>query len=128
MCSSDLGNYDDYISKKQEEQISLEPSEVLTKTALREERRRKRETQLQIKLQKERIHKIEESIIKTETAIKETEELMCKPEFFSDSIRSQEIFTNYKGLKDNIERLYKEWEEATEIYINLCEERGSSEE
>ncbi len=120
-----LGNYNDYMFKKQEEQILLEnPIEAPTKTVLREERRLKREKQLQIKLQKERIHKIEESITETETLIKETEELMCQPEFFSDEIRSQEIFISYKGLKDDIERLYKEWEEATEIYINSCEERA----
>ncbi|MBW4081432.1 ABC-F family ATP-binding cassette domain-containing protein [Paenibacillus sp. S150] len=120
-----LGNYDDYIEKKQElEAIALEEAELASakgaktagsgaftadkgtalsyeaeKQAKREERNRQR-----------RISELEENIAGLEEAIARIEIEMTKPEVFQDYMALQEHEGDLKLKKEQLGNLFSEWE------------------
>lgn len=120
-----LGNYDDYIEKKQElEAIALEEAELASdkaskhsesegvsaekgtalsyeadKQAKREERNRQR-----------RISELEENIAELEEAIAKIENEMTKPEVFQDYLALQAHENDLKLKRDQLGNLFSEWE------------------
>lgn len=107
-----LGNYDYYQSKK-ELQHSLEtPFEVekVTKTQIKEQRKREKEAQKQKKLQKKAFEDLEVRIHDLENRIETIEALMCEEEVYSNPERSKELHLEMNTLKIELENKYEEWE------------------
>ncbi|SEL06256.1 ribosomal protection-like ABC-F family protein [Paenibacillus sp. OK003] len=123
-----LGNYDDYVEKKQElEDIAREAAEArlassknsaksdpalsaieksgaasfeADKQAKREERNRQR-----------RQEALEQQIAKLETEITELEAQMATPEIFQDYMKLQELQEKAEDHKLQLAKAYEEWEE-----------------
>ena len=108
-----LGNYDYYVEKKNELEnpIDSKVSHSITKTQLKEERRRKKMEENQRKQEKQSIKKLEEEISKQETRLNELELLMCDENIYANSEKSREIHEEYELVKGILEELYTEWEE-----------------
>lgn len=108
-----LGNYDYYVEKKNELEnpIDSKVSHSITKTQLKEERRRKKMEENQKKQEKQSIKKLEEEISKQETRLNELELLMCDESIYANSEKSREIHEEYELVKGILEELYTEWEE-----------------
>ncbi|UPK47179.1 ABC-F family ATP-binding cassette domain-containing protein [Paenibacillus pabuli] len=123
-----LGNYDDYVEKKQElEDIAREAAEArlassknstksdpalsaieksgaasfeADKQAKREERNRQRKQEA-----------LEQQIAKLETEITELEAQMALPEIYQDYMKLQELQEKAEGHKLQLAKAYEEWEE-----------------
>ncbi len=108
-----LGNYDYYVEKKNELEnpIDSKVSHSITKTQLKEERRRKKMEENQRKQEKQSIKKLEEEISKQETRLNELELLMCDENIYANSEKSRKIHEEYELVKGILEELYTEWEE-----------------
>ncbi len=108
-----LGNYDYYVEKKNELEnpIDSKVSHSITKTQLKEERRRKKMEENQKKQEKQSIKKLEEEISKQETRLNELELLMCDENIYANSEKSREIHEEYELIKGKLDELYTEWEE-----------------
>ena len=108
-----LGNYDYYVEKKNELEnpIDSKVSHSITKTQLKEERRRKKMEENQKKQEKQSIKKLEEEISKQETRLNELELLMCDESIYANSEKSREIHEEYELIKGKLDELYTEWEE-----------------
>ncbi|MHA6532798.1 ABC transporter ATP-binding protein [Paenibacillus sp. BAC0078] len=120
-----LGNYDDYIEKKQElEAIALEQAELasakISKTAEVETAAPEKGTALSYEADKQakreernrqrRISELEESIAGLEEAIANIEDEMTKPEVFQDYIALQAHENDLKLKKEELGNLFSEWE------------------
>ena len=107
-----LGNYDYYLEKKQEEKDLIESSSMptITKTKLKEERKKERERSKEEKRRKKLIQKIEEDIQNLEDKIKNLELELCDEKIFSNHELSFKISNEIEELKKNIDKLYEEWE------------------
>jgi len=108
-----LGNYDYYIEKKNEFESSYddELSETITKTKLKEERRRKKLEEAQIKKEKLLVKELEDKISDLESRLNELELLMCDEAIYADSEKSMEVHEEYELIKEQLKKLYKNWEE-----------------
>lgn len=105
-----LGNYDYYLEKKKELSIEEEIIETKTRTQIKEERRKAKEKQSRLRqLAKER-EKIEEKIMELEENLEDLEKLMCREEIYSNPEKSREVHLESAGIKEEIDRLYGEWE------------------
>jgi len=107
-----LGNYDYYQSKK-ELQHNLETpfeEEKITKTQIKEQRRKEKEEQKKKKLEKKAFEDLETRIHDLETRIEEIEALMCLEEVYSNPDRSKELHLEMNTLKIELEQKYEEWE------------------
>jgi ATP-binding cassette subfamily F protein 3 len=117
--TSYLGNYDDYIEKKQEleEAAPLQPQDSAAnkengESADDRERKRQEEriAKREAKKRAERIRAIEEEIHRLEEHIQALERDLCNPDIFSDPERAREINNEYESVKERVGTLYDEWE------------------
>ncbi len=110
------GNYSYYRMKKQqqEEAAQQEETNVQTKTALKQQRKKEKEEREFQKQAKMKLHSLEQKIAETEEEISRLEQQMCRPEIYSDSDKSKELHAHVKELKNKLELLYHEWEETIE--------------
>lgn len=111
-----LGNYDDYIEKKKSlaalNQLQAKPD--VTKTALKEQRRREREKQ-EMKRQKQReIAELELCINELEEKIKYLEEQMCDPSLYDDIDTMLKVQKEYEETKLALDSIYAQWMEKIE--------------
>ena len=111
-----LGNYDDYIEKKKAlaalSEIETKPE--VTKTALKEQRRREREMQkLKRQTQKE-IAELESYINELEEKIKSLEEQMCDPNLYDDVDAMLGVQKEYEETKQELDSVYAQWLEKIE--------------
>tara|TARA_B100000965_G_C19069146_1_gene531247 strand:- start:29 stop:553 length:525 start_codon:yes stop_codon:yes gene_type:complete len=108
-----LGNYDYYIEKKNQlENINNdEITETITKTKLKEDRKRKKMEEAEKKKEKQLLKDLEENISKLESKLNELELLMCDENVYADSERSREVNEEYESIKAELEKLYALWEE-----------------
>lgn len=108
-----LGNYDYYIEKKNELQNvnDDELSETITKTKLREDRKRKKIEEAHQKKEKQLLKDLEEKISNFESKLNELELFMCDETIYADPEKSKEIHEEYEFVKTELEKLYMHWEE-----------------
>lgn len=108
-----LGNYDYYIEKKNQLENPLDDGavETITKTKLKEERKRKKLEDAEKKKHKQLVKELEEQISGLETKLNELEHLMCDENIYADPDKSKEIHEEYDYIKLKLENLYSEWEE-----------------
>ena len=111
-----LGNYDDYMAKKQERlelaapaedvkaQVAAAPSSFEQgKQAKRDERQRQR-----------RLEQLELEIAGVEDAIAEIEAMLTKPEVYEDYVAVRDYQTKLDTEQQNLTKLYEEWENWVE--------------
>ncbi|KAB7704482.1 ATP-binding cassette domain-containing protein [Bacillus aerolatus] len=111
-----LGDYDYYVTKKQEQKelAELEKAAVPStkETAApdssayyNDKEQKKKERQ-----KRRRIEEIEEKIENLELEIEEAEDLLCQPEVFQDHEKSLELQERIEACQSEVEQLIQEWE------------------
>lgn len=107
------GNYSYYLEKKGRPTRFVEEQEnnsSVTRTAMKEEKRKQKELELREKQHKEYVEKLESEIASLEEEIKKFNELMCKEEVYSNPQKSAEIHEKVKNTETRLKDLYTEWE------------------
>jgi ATP-binding cassette subfamily F protein 3 len=126
-----LGNYDDYLERKEREagnspvrsvenrsaargstqQTHLEADSELTPKQVRIQERERRKTRDKAA---RRIEKLEAEITELETSKEAINWKLSKPEVYQDAERSRALQMEQSHLTNQIEALYEEWERLTE--------------
>ena len=109
-----LGNYDSYLAKVSRDAEPDGETAGMTRTAIDKEKKRSREEQQRLKAAQEKLKKAEEAISKAEKEAEEMEKALADPETWADPETAQEKTKTYNQLKEEIERLYAEWETLSE--------------
>ncbi|RKD29053.1 ribosomal protection-like ABC-F family protein [Thermohalobacter berrensis] len=105
-----LGNYDYYLEKKNELNLSIEEeTPKKTKTQLKAERKKEREKQKERRRVRQKIKKLEEKINKYEEKLEELNHLMCQPDVYSNPEKSKEVHQESEKIKEELDMLYEEW-------------------
>ena len=111
-----LGNYDDYIAKKEQlygnDKITnsdISSSESAAKLDYKEQKRIEAEKR---KLQNQ-ISKVEAEIEKLEADKAKLDEEFLKPENMTNSAKLNELSAKQKDIENNLEVLYSQWEELS---------------
>lgn len=116
-----LGNYDDYIEKKEMlmelEKEKQQDTVVENKKNSYEEQQRKKQAERaakrEAKRKEDRIQEIEAEINQLEESIPTLEEELCDPTIFDNPKRYQEVNEKYHGQKEKLNLLMEEWEELS---------------
>lgn len=109
------GNYEDYVQKKKLMQTpETDESQNLNKTQQKNEKKKEKALQQQLKDQKAYILTLERSIESTEKAIEEIEHSLCDPEFYKETQRTIDATQELSRLRNDLESLYLQWHEALE--------------
>lgn len=108
------GNYSYYLEKKGRPTRFIEPVEIntgMTKTAAREEKKKRKEKALKEKQKKEELKNIEDEISSLEEKAASLKEQLCREEVYSNPDKSQEVNNMIKDTQSNLKELYKKWED-----------------
>ena len=105
-----LGNYDSYFAKVSRDAEPDGETAGMTRTALDKEKKRSREEQQRLKERKERLKQAEEAVAKAEREAGELEKALADPDTYRDPEAAAEKTRQYHLLKEEINRLYGEWE------------------
>ena len=105
-----LGNYDSYFAKASRDAELDGETAGMTRTALDKEKKRSREEQQRLKEKKDRLKQAEEAVARAEKKAGELEQALADPETYRDPQAAAEKTRQYHLLKEEINRLYSEWE------------------
>ena len=106
-----LGNYDSYVLKVSRDQApDGDGSPQQTRTALDTAKRRSREEAKKLREQKEALKAVEQSIARAEQDAGKMEAALADPEIWKDPEKAAETTRQYNALKDEIERLYEQYD------------------
>lgn len=130
-----LGDYDYYLEKK----MQLNPTEVLTQTVGNlsglantaqistnsissstiksngaDDYKAQKEAQAALRKKENELKKCEERIEFLENKNKELEELMADPKIATNSVKLQELSTDFNNNQTELENLYEKWEELSQ--------------
>lgn len=111
------GNYSYYLEKIGRPTRFIEqPSSAsnVTKTAVKEEKKRQKEQLRKEKEQEENIKNIEKEIAAAEERISRLHELMCLEEVYSNPSKSQEVHDEMQSIQNCLDELYQKWEQNIE--------------
>ena len=105
-----LGNYDDYLEKKNApvEQVQ---SGAVSRTQMDKLKKRSREDMLAQRARRQRINETEKQITETEERMRILEETLSDPKLYADPVRAAEVREAYREAGQNLQRLYALWEE-----------------
>lgn len=105
------GNYGYYRMKKQQQEESLHQKDNgLTKTAIKQQRKKEKEEKEQLKQKKKKLQEIEDQIMYIEVKIEQLELSMCQPEVYTNAEKSKTVHSEIMELKEKLDKLYGEWE------------------
>lgn len=119
------GSLSHYIAKKEEEALLADASTVAEAPSgnaglsAKERRQRNAKIREQLKPLKQKLTACEERIAKYEAQVSAWEEKMKDPEFFKQGDETQAAMQEYESAKRKVDRLYEDWEEATQAYSKL---------
>ena len=105
-----LGNYDSYFAKVSRDAEPDGETAGMTRTALDKEKKRSREEQQRLKERKDRLRQAEEAVARAEKEAGELEKALADPDTYRDPEAAAEKTRQYHLLKEEINRLYGEWE------------------
>ena len=117
-----LGNYDDYIAKK--EQLGLTgtaanestgTSSATEETAAKLDFKEQKRIEAEKRKLQNRISKIEEEIEKLEAEKAEIDEEFVKPENMTNSAKLNELTAKQNEINTKLEDLYQQWEEISSL-------------
>ena len=106
-----IGNYDDYIEKKNRP-VEQEVAVGKTKTELDKEKRREKMNKQALRQLKVRAQEAEKAVGLKESEIAELEAMMSDPELYADTKRAAEVQKAYQQAQNDLLGLYEAWEEA----------------
>ena len=107
-----LGNFDDYIEKRNRPVPPTAANPEITKTALTRERKRDRQQSARIRELKAAVKKAEEAIEANEARIAELEAVLASPDTYADPAKAQQIGEAYRAEQDKTDALYEALELA----------------
>ena len=105
-----LGNYDDYFEKINRQQEPDGEYAGMTRTAIDKEKRKSREEERRIKERKIALQNAEKAIAAAEDEAAEIENQLADPATYADPDRAAALAKAYQAKKEEIDRLYAEWE------------------
>lgn len=106
-----LGNYDDYFEKINRAQEPDGDTAGMTRTALEKEKRRSREEEKRQKERKAALQAAEQAIANAEDEAAELEARLADPATYQNAEEAARLAKAYQAKKEEIERLYEQWEE-----------------
>ena len=105
-----LGNYDDYFEKINREQAPDSEYAGMTRTAMEKEKRKSREEEKRLKERKLALQNMEKAIAAAEDEAADIEARLADPATYADPDKAAALAKAYQAKKDEIDRLYAEWE------------------
>ncbi len=105
-----LGNYDDYFEKISRDQAPDSETAGMTRTAIEKEKRKTREEEKRLREQKQALQNAEKAIAAAEDEAADIEARLADPATYADPEKAAALAKAYQAKKDEIERLYAEWE------------------
>ncbi|SDB10060.1 ATP-binding cassette, subfamily F, member 3 [Pseudobutyrivibrio sp. YE44] len=112
-----LGNYDDYIAKKEQlyglGDISNSSTNTSAETAAKLDFKEQKRIEAEKRKLQNRIDKIEAEIEKLEAKKAAIDEEFVKPENMTNSAKLNELTAEQNKINDRLEELYQEWEEVS---------------
>lgn len=111
-----LGNYSYYIEKKNNPARFQDEEETsgITKTQIKQDKKKKREEEKKEKEKQKYIKSLEEKIASTEEEIEEFQKMLCLEEIYSNPEKSQDVNKSISLKEAELEKLYEEWEEVAQ--------------
>ena len=109
-----LGDYDSYLAKVSRDAIPDGNEPRQTRTAMDKEKRKNREEERKARELKERLKAAEQAISQAETDAAALEKELADPDIWKDSENAAETTRRYNALKEEINRLYEEYEQLEE--------------
>ena len=116
-----LGNYDDYVAKKEELSLSqINPDsnlqvEYLGESAAKLDFKEQKRIEAEKRKLKNKISKIEESIEQLEKEKEEIDAQFLLPENMTNSAKLNELTAKQNSIDKELEVLYADWEELSEM-------------
>ena len=116
-----LGNYDDYIAKKEQLGLNTASSAGASNSSASEVTAAKLDFKEQKRIEAEKrklqnkISKIEEEIEKLESEKAKIDEEFIKPENMTNSAKLNELTAKQKEIDSKLEDLYQQWEEISSL-------------
>ena len=110
-----LGNYDDYLEKKRQEEMGHleEAAPGMTRTQMDKEKRKQRLKNENKKQLLQRLKDTEAAIPAAEEAIARLEAQMGDPEIYKDGQKAAQVAREHEQMQQKLDALYEEWEELT---------------
>ena len=122
-----LGNYNDYLDKKKNQELfaTLEKEQppAITKTALKEERRRERQEREKRKAFRQQLKEVEGKIQALEEETRKLEKLLYDPDLYKDSDKMLEIQKQYNEKKQSLDAVYEEWLELQNSFEEVSQNK-----
>lgn len=109
-----LGNYDDYIEKKNAPQAPNLDSNAPTRTELQKQKRKSREEKQKTKELEAKLKVCEQSIIASEERTATIERLLADPETYKDQVQAEALRKEYAQEQEKQEKLFVEMEKLEE--------------
>ena len=113
-----LGNFDDYLEKRNRPRPQVSADDEVTRTAQIKEKKKNRQQSARLRELKAAVRKAEEAIEKNEQEIAHLEALLADPETYSNMELMRQLTEDYQKEQEKTEALYEALEEAE----NACSE------
>ena len=113
-----LGNYSYYVDKKENPNRFDSLDDIasgMTKTQIKDEKKKKRDLEKVEKNKAINLKKVEDNISKTEAKLLALQESLCLESVYSKPDECAKVNKEIKALQSEIDELYGEWEELSEI-------------
>lgn len=113
-----LGNYNYFVDKKANpnryEDLDEEINQGKTKTQIKEEKKKKKNADKSIRALRAQLRDVEKLIPQKEEELENLQGMLCKEEVYSNAEESIRVNNEIKTVQEEIENLYKTWEELSE--------------
>ncbi|NMD38659.1 MAG: ABC-F family ATP-binding cassette domain-containing protein [Christensenellaceae bacterium] len=110
-----LGNYDDYIEKKNRPVEPIAEIDGISKTELQKIKRRDRASKQKLKDLKAEFASIEKAIMESENKCRELEKLLADPDTYKDNEKAADLHKEYLAEQDRQHEMYDEMAEIEEL-------------
>ncbi len=113
-----LGDYDSYLAKVSRDAAPDGSGPQQTRTAMEKEKRKSREEERKAREMKERLKALEQAITKAEADAAALEKELADPDLWKDPEIAADTTRRYNALKEEINRMYGEYEVLEENSLN----------
>ena len=113
-----LGDYDSYLAKVNRDAAPDGSGPQQTRTAMEKEKRKSREEERKAREMKERLKALEQAITKAEADAAALEKELADPDLWKDPEIAADTTRRYNALKEEINRMYGEYEVLEESSLN----------